>query len=268
MITGIEHDQATRIATEAGQALLSLRQNLKSDGSNAREIGAAADRHSHDLIVGALSAAYPQDPVLSEEGVDNHARLWSPRVWIIDPLDGTREFGEASRTDWAIHVGLSVGGAPVVGAVALPGRQVTLTTAAPLRAFPRPHGAPLRLVVSRTRPPVVARSLSARLRAELVPMGSAGAKAMAVVLGEADIYVHAGGQYEWDSAAPVAVAAAAGLHVSRIDGTALRYNQANPWLPDLLVCRPELAAAALDALRDLSAHEGLTEGSAPQAKRP
>ncbi len=268
MITGIEHDQATRIATEAGHALLSLRQNLKSDGSNAREIGAAADRHSHDLIVGALNAAYPQDPVLSEEGVDDQARLWSPRVWIVDPLDGTREFGEPSRTDWAIHVGLSLGGAPVVGAVALPGRQVTLATAAPPRVPPRPHDAPLRLVVSRTRPPAVALSLAARLKADLVPMGSAGAKAMAVVLGEADIYVHAGGQYEWDSAAPVAVAAAAGLHVSRVDGTALRYNQANPWLPDLLVCRPEVAAETLDALRELSVRKGPTEGGASQATLP
>jgi len=268
MITGTEHEQATRIATEAGQALLSLRQNLESDGSNAREIGAAADRYSHDLIVRALSAVYPQDSILSEEGVDNPARLGNRRVWIVDPLDGTREFGEPGRTDWAIHVALSVGGVAVAGAVALPGRRVTLTTAAPPRVSPRSHGAPLRLVVSRTRPPAVALSLAAHCRAELVPMGSAGAKAMAVVLGEGDVYIHAGGQYEWDSAAPAAVATAAGLHVSRIDGTALRYNQADPWLPDLLICRPELAARTLDALRELSARGWVSEGSAPQAELP
>jgi len=254
MMTEVEHDQAGRIATDAGQALLSLRQSLENEGRGGRDIGAAGDRHSHDLIVQALNAAYPRDPILSEEAADDPARLGSQRVWIIDPLDGTREFGEVGRTDWAIHVALCVDGTPVVGAVALPGRQLTLTTAAPPSMSTRPDG-PLRLVVSRTRPPAVATSLAARLGAELVPMGSAGAKAMAIVLGEADIYVHAGGQYEWDSAAPVAVAAAAGLHVSRIDGTALRYNQANPWLPDLLVCRQELAAATLDALRTVSARD-------------
>jgi 3'(2'), 5'-bisphosphate nucleotidase len=151
------------------------------------------------------------------------------------------------RTDWAVHVALIVDGVPVAGAVALPARRLTLSTAP---APPLPPRVPraLRIVVSRSRPPAVALAVAARLRAELVPMGSAGAKTMAVVLGEADLYIHAGGQYEWDSAAPVAVAAAAGLHVSRIDGTALRYNQADPWLPDQLICRQELAAEVLDAL--------------------
>lgn len=252
MLTGTEHEQATRIATEAGQAILPLRQDLAGDGSNGKAIGAAGDRRSHDVIVRALQDAYPQDAILSEEGADSAARLEYRRVWIVDPLDGTREFGEAGRTDWAIHVALSVDGTPVVGAVALPARSLTLTTASPPQLAPRPDG-PVRLVVSRTRPPAVALSLAERLGAELVPMGSAGAKAMAIVLGDADVYVHAGGQYEWDSAAPVAVAAAAGLHTSRIDGSPLRYNQPNPWLPDLLICRPELAAATLAALRELSA---------------
>ncbi len=163
---------------------------------------------------------------------------------------------------------LSVGGVPVAGAGALLGRRVTLTTAAPSRVSPRSHDAPLRLMVSRTRPSAVALGLAAHCRAVRVPMGSAGAKAMAVVLGEADIYVYASGQYEWDSAVPAAIATAAGLHVSRIDGTALQYNQADPWLPDLLICCPELGARTLDALRELSARGWASEGSAPQAELP
>ena len=168
------------------------------------------------------------------------------RVWIVDPLDGTREFGEPPRTDWAVHVALVIGGEPVAGAVALPARGLVLSTASPPRLPPgveRP-----RVVVSRTRPPASAQQLVNALDAELVPMGSAGAKAMAVVLGDADIYAHSGGQYEWDSAAPVAVAASAGLHVSRLDGSPLRYNQRDAWLPDLLICRPELAQPVLAAL--------------------
>jgi 3'(2'), 5'-bisphosphate nucleotidase len=248
LVTTSEHRAAAHIATAAGDALLSLRRSLQSDGGNVQAVRAAGDRGAHELIVQALAAAYPQDPILSEEGVDNRARLGSRRVWIVDPLDGTREFGEVERTDWAVHVALIIAGVPVAGAVALPARHLTLCTAPAPQLSPRVPGA-LRIVVSRSRPPDVARTLAARLQAELVPMGSAGAKTMAVVLGAADVYVHAGGQYEWDSAAPVAVAAAAGLHVSRLDGTALRYNQANPWLPDQLICRQELAAEVLDALR-------------------
>ena len=248
MITGPEHGAAARIATAAGEALVALRRSIQSDGGNVQAVRAAADRGAHELIVQALAAAYPQDPILSEEGLDNRARLGSRRVWIVDPLDGTREFGEVERTDWAVHVALIVDGVPVAGAVALPARPLTLSTAPAPQLPPRVPRAP-RIVVSRSRPPAVALALAARLRAELVPMGSAGAKTMAVVLGEADLYIHAGGQYEWDSAAPVAVAAAAGLHVSRIDGTALRYNQADPWLPDQVICRQELAAEVLDALR-------------------
>ena len=248
MITGPEHGAAARIATAAGDALVALRRSIQSDGGNVQAVRAAADRSAHELIVQALAAAYPQDPILSEEGLDNRARLGSRRVWIVDPLDGTREFGEVERTDWAVHVALIVDGVPVAGAVALPARCLTLSTAPAPQLPPRIPRA-VRIVVSRSRPPAVALALAARLRAELVPMGSAGAKTMAVVLGEADLYVHAGGQYEWDSAAPVAVAAAAGLHVSRLDGTALRYNQADPWMPDQLICRQELAAEVLDALR-------------------
>jgi 3'(2'), 5'-bisphosphate nucleotidase len=247
MSSSTEHAEAARIATAAGSLLLELRRQLDQPDVDLKALRDAGDRRSNDRILGELAAAFPRDPVLSEESKDNPARLGSRRVWIVDPLDGTREFGEAGRSDWAVHVALAVDGWPVAAAVALPGRDLTLSTGAP-PPVPAAHPGPPRLVVSRTRPPALALELAERLGAELVPMGSAGAKTMAILLGEADAYVHAGGQYEWDSAAPIGVAAAAGLHVSRIDGSPIVYNQPNPWLPDQLVCRPELSDRILQAI--------------------
>ncbi len=201
---------------------------------------------AHAAIVAELSALCPGDAILSEEAVDPESRLGADRIWIVDPLDGTREFSEPGRADWAVHVALVVGGELVAGAVAMPALGITFGTASPPTITPRGEGA-LRMVVSRTRPPPVAVHVAALLAAETVPLGSAGAKSMAVVQGDADIYLHAGGQYEWDSAAPVAVALAAGLHASRVDGSPLRYNQPDPWLPDLLICRPELAEQVIAA---------------------
>ena len=177
-------------------------------------------------------------------------RLERDRVWIIDPLDGTREYGEPPRDDWAVHVALAIGGVPVAGAVALPAADLVFHTGAATVPAAKVAG-PLRFAVSRTRPPVFMDALVGRLGGTVVPMGSAGAKAMAVVRGDVDVYAHSGGQYEWDSCAPVAVAAAAGLHVSRLDASPLRYNQPNPYLPDLLICRAELADSVLDALRKI-----------------
>ena len=187
--------------------------------------------------------------MLSEEGVDDQTRLAARRVWIVDPLDGTREFGEAGRTDWAVHVALWRDGELAAGAVALPAQDRVLSTWQPERAPALDAAAPLRLVVSRSRPPAFVTRLAADLNAVEVPMGSAGAKAAAVITGQADAYVHSGGQYEWDSAAPVAVARAAGLHASRIDGSPLRYNQPDPRLPDLLICRMDMAPRLLSAIR-------------------
>jgi 3'(2'), 5'-bisphosphate nucleotidase len=192
-----------------------------------------------------LQTDHPDDAVLSEESADDPARLTARRVWIVDPLDGTREYTESGRVDWAVHVALWVRDEGLrAGAVALPAQSRVCSTGAPPAALAAAH-APPRVVVSRSRPPEVADRVALALGAELVPLGSAGAKAIAVVIGDADAYVHAGGQYEWDSAAPAAVAHAAGLHVSRLDGAPLEYNQPNPWLPDLLICRRELAAAVL-----------------------
>lgn len=237
-----DHAYAGRIAATAGRLLLDLRAAGGLADAALRDEG---DRRAHDLLMGLLSESHPDDGLLSEEGQDDTARLGRERVWIIDPLDGTREYGEG-RSDWAVHVALVVGGEAAAGAVALPGLGLVLHTG-DVPPLPSPPDGLIRMVVSRTRPPAVTETIRAALDAHLVPMGSAGAKAMAVLRGEADVYAHAGGQYEWDSAAPVAVAAAAGLHVSRLDGSPLRYNQPNPWLPDLLVCRPELADTVIAA---------------------
>ncbi|HME78641.1 MAG TPA: 3'(2'),5'-bisphosphate nucleotidase CysQ [Mycobacterium sp.] len=236
-----DHEVAARLATEAGRLLLAVRDEL-ADATQA-ERKAAGDKRSHDYLMEALERERPADAVLSEEGADNPVRLRSERVWIVDPLDGTREFSELGRQDWAVHVALWQSGDLVGGAVALPAQGVTLATPDPPPP-PASTGAP-RIVVSRTRPPAIALQVRDKLNGTLVEMGSAGAKVAAVVQGLADVYVHAGGQYEWDSAAPVAVARAAGLHTSRIDGSPLQYNRPDPLLPDLVVCRPEYADAVL-----------------------
>jgi 3'(2'), 5'-bisphosphate nucleotidase len=236
-----DHELAATLATEAGELLLGVRAELAE--ATAAERKAAGDKRSHDYLMEALAKARPADAVLSEEGVDNPVRLSSPRVWIVDPLDGTREFSELDRDDWAVHVALWQDGELIAGAVALPAQGVTLAT--PTVAAPPEGPQAPRVVVSRTRPPAVALQVRDALGGTLVEMGSAGAKVAAVVQGRADVYVHAGGQYEWDSAAPVAVARAAGLYTSRIDGSPLLYNRADPLLPDLIVCRPEYAEAVL-----------------------
>lgn len=245
--TPADHALAHRLATEAGDLLVALRARLTAEGEAPAALKAEGDRQAHELLMAGLAAAAPDDAVLSEEGKDDHVRLSATRVWIVDPLDGTREFSEVPRTDWAVHVALVEGGTPIAGAVALPAQGVTLSTEAPPALSPAVDGPP-RLVVSRTRPPAAAQQLADALDGVLVEMGSAGAKAMAVVQGDVDIYAHSGGQYEWDSCAPVAVAAAAGLHTSRLDGSPLVYNQADVYLPDLLICRPELAQRALAIL--------------------
>ena len=242
-----DHELAARLAEDAGKLLLALRGQI----SDAAELKAAGDRDANVLILAGLAEARPDDPILSEESDDDSARHGAARVWIVDPLDGTREFGEAGRTDWAVHVALAERGRATVGAVALPARDLVLSTDPAPIVPPRPDG-PVRLLVSRSRPPAVAEHLAAGLEAELVPMGSAGAKTMAVVLGDGDVYAHSGGQFQWDSAAPVAVALAAGLHATRLDGTPLVYGEPDPWLPDLLVCRPELAPSVQTALRGMT----------------
>ena len=234
---------ARRIAEAAGALLLTLRDSGLFTG---KALGAAGDRVANAMILEALALERPDDAVLSEESVDDPIRLERSRVWIVDPLDGTREYSEG-RADWAVHVALAIGGEPVIGAVALPGLGLTLDSATPPPLPPRND--PPRMLVSRSRPASEAVAVAKVIGADLLPMGSAGAKAMAVVRGEADIYLHSGGQYEWDSCAPIAVAAAAGLHVSRIDGTPMRYNQADVYLPDLLICRKEEAGELLASIR-------------------
>jgi 3'(2'), 5'-bisphosphate nucleotidase len=290
-VSGDDHALARDLAVEAGRRLLELR----ARAGEPDLLRKAGDRLSHEFLTAALADRRPGDVVLSEEGADDPARLTANRVWIVDPLDGTREFGEPGRTDWAVHVALwerTGGGELTAGAVALPAQDQVLSTATPATpAGPPPQAprlaappqaprlaappqaprlappaqaarlappppdaaqAPVRIVVSRTRAPRVVRDISDLIDAELVPLGSAGAKVAAVVCGEADAYVHAGGFYEWDTAAPVAVARAAGCHASRIDGSPLAYNQANVRMPDILVCRPVLAGVLLQAIREVT----------------
>ena len=257
---------ADDLATEAGRRLL----NLRERGGDADTLRRHGDRQSHEFLAAELARLRPGDAVLSEEGRDDPVRLSSARVWIVDPLDGTREFGEPGRSDWAVHVALWEQGTLTAGAVALPAQGKVLSTATavpqpvpsgpaaspgpplPARSAESPArtggAGPLRLVVSRSRPPEFVQRLADLIGAQLLPLGSAGAKAAAVICGDADAYVHSGGQYEWDSAAPVAVATAAGLHASRIDGAQLTYNQAHPWMPDILICQAALASMLLGAI--------------------
>ncbi|WP_273301762.1 3'(2'),5'-bisphosphate nucleotidase CysQ [Sphingomonas ursincola] len=237
---------AAHLAHAAGQTLLAVRM---SSGLEGQSLGKAGDAAANAFLCEALRRERPDDGLLSEEEKDNPARLNKRRVWIVDPVDGTREYGEA-RGDWAVHVALAIDGVATIGAVALPGLDLVLRSDQPQ---PLPPGAPIpRMLVSRSRPAREALAVAELLGAELVPMGSAGAKAMAVVRGEAEIYLHTGGQYEWDSCAPVAVAAAHGLHVSRADGAPLVYNQPDTYMPDLLICRPEWAERVLTAMRSLA----------------
>jgi 3'(2'), 5'-bisphosphate nucleotidase len=237
------------VAAAAARAAAAVLTGLREEGRlTGRELGDAGDAAAQAAISGVLAERRPGDLVFSEEAVDDRRRLTAERVWIVDPLDGTREYGEAPRPDWAVHVALWADGDLAAAAVALPALGAVLVTD-PAPTVPAPAGGRPRIAVSRSRPPAVATTAAAALDAEVVPMGSAGWKVTAVVRGEADAYVHAGGMYQWDSAAPVAVARAAGLTAVRLDGSPLVYNGPDAWLPDLLVCRPELADRLLAAVR-------------------
>jgi 3'(2'), 5'-bisphosphate nucleotidase len=236
---------AADLAQAAGHLLISVRDCMLLKG---KALGNAGDHTANAFLMAALRHQRPEDGILSEESKDTPERLGKERVWIIDPVDGTREYGE-TRKDWAVHVALAVNGVPVLGAVGLPGEDVVIRSDRPCPP-PAAHDRP-RMVVSRSRPSPETLGVAKALDAELIPMGSAGAKAMAVVRGQADIYLHAGGQYEWDSCAPAAVALAHGLHASRMDGSPLVYNQPNTWMPDLLICRQEYAEMVLKAVRDM-----------------
>ena len=243
MIRSDDAALAAAIAEEAGALLQAIRAERRETG---KALGDRGDREANTLILARLAAARPDDFILSEESVDDRRRCAATRVWIVDPLDGTREYADG-LDDWAVHIGLAIGGRPAVGAVAVPGLARTWSTADAPPAFPMLADRP-RVVVSRTRCPDIAARVGQVLGADLIGMGSAGAKAMAVIDGRADIYLHEGGQYEWDNCAPAAVALAAGFHASRIDGAPLVYNCHDPLLPDLLICRPELAERTLAAI--------------------
>jgi 3'(2'), 5'-bisphosphate nucleotidase len=248
---------ARDLAVAAGERLLAIR----AAGTDPADVRRAGDRLSHEFLAAELARLRPDDAVLSEEGKDDPVRLTASRVWIVDPLDGTREFGEPGRVDWAVHVALWDSGELTAGAVALPAQGRVFSTAEPITTPPPRE--PLRLLVSRSRPPEFVQRMAEQLGATLVPLGSAGAKAAAVIAGVADAYVHSGGQYEWDSAAPVAVARSAGLHTSRIDGSKLAYNQASPLLPDILICPAAIAPLLLKTIETVL--PGVPPGQSPSA---
>ncbi len=249
--TGVDDATLARdLATRAGHLLLQLRARMGHDDPDA--LRAAGDLHSHEFLLAELTATRPGDVVLSEEGADDLSRLDADRVWIVDPLDGTSEFGECGRTDWAVHVALweRAHDGLTAAAVALPARRTTLSTDGHFPPVP-PIGMPPRLAMSRSRPPSFVGEVAARVGAVLTPIGSAGMKAMAILLGEADAYLHRGRMKEWDSAAPAAVAAAAGLHVTRLDGSPLEFNTEERLTPDLLICQQSLAEPLLAAVKDI-----------------
>jgi 3'(2'), 5'-bisphosphate nucleotidase len=254
MSTHADATLAAALAERAGALLVQWRAEAFAQGLRPRDVGAGGDRSANELLLAGLAADRPGDAVLSEESVDDLARLDADRVWIIDPLDGTREYSMEGRTDWAVHVALwQLGAGITAAAVALPALERVLSSEdAPVPRSPLGPGA-VRTVVSESRPPAWLDALGQAIAIDVRPMGSAGAKAMAVVTGEADAYVHSGGQYEWDSAAPVGVVLAAGMHASRLDGSPLEYNRAPPYLPDLVICRPELAPPLLRALAAVGA---------------
>lgn len=245
-----DHEVARVLAVQAGELLLELRERMTAEGADQRTIKDAGDRQAHLWLMDALATLRPDDAVLSEEGRDSRARLAVERVWIIDPLDGTREYGEG-RSDWAVHVALTIAGAPDAGAVSQPGIGAVYSTGAPPFIPPRDESRPVNMVVSRSRAHPITIAVAQTLGATYTEMGSAGAKAMEVVRGQADFYLHAGGQYEWDNCAPAAVALACGLHASTATGAPLTYNHADPWSPDLLICRPELTAPILEIVHSL-----------------
>lgn len=242
---------AAEVAFDAGKLLLAVRDEVGFDDFYA--LGDAGDKRANALILDRLYAERPDDAVLSEEAVDDLSRLRTDRVWIVDPLDGTREFSARGRDDWAVHIALwqrndGPQGGLTDAAVALPARDEVYRTDTVIAGAPR-HSGPIRIAASPNRPPAVLYRLRDRLDIQAVGIGSAGAKAMAVVRGDVDAYVHAGGQWEWDSAAPASVIRAAGMHASRLDGSPLLYNRHDPYLPDFVMCRAELADVLLDAIR-------------------
>jgi 3'(2'), 5'-bisphosphate nucleotidase len=242
---------AAELAEEAGQLLLAVRERVGF--SHPWLLGDEGDIQANALLIERLRAERPDDAVLSEEAYDDLTRVQADRVWIIDPLDGTREFSWQGRDDWAVHVALwqrhgGPDGAITDAAVALPAMGELYrsdTVSAPTAAL----SGPIRITASSNRPPPVLYYLARQLDVEFVQIGSAGAKAMAVIRGDADAYIHAGGQWEWDSAAPAGVILAAGMHASRLDGSEMIYNRPDPYLPDFLMCRTELADLLLGAIR-------------------
>lgn len=260
---------ARTVAQGAGQLLLELRESYgeiePDDKERANALRKEGDRASHEYIAAALSAARPDDAVLSEEGADSDVRLSASRVWIVDPLDGTYEYGQ-NRADFAVHIVLwnTEGQARLeAGVVDLPAQGLTRSV---LDLDPQlgelPTNRPIRIVASRSRPPATlaqtVHHLSGSLSeagithegVEVVDVGSVGAKVNEILSGRAEAYIHDTGFYEWDVAAPLNVAHHYGLHAEHIDGQPVVFNQMPPYVNNLVVARADLHGFVMDALRN------------------
>lgn len=240
-------DLATVLAQHTGVLLVQHREQLIERGNvSVWQLKDSGDMLAHHFLLDAFRALRPADSVLSEEGHDDRTRVHANRVWIVDPLDGTNEYGEG-RADWAVHIALWEDNALTAGAVSLPSIDTVFSTD-PAPVVPPKEGHKPRLVTSRNRAPYAAILVAENMDCDAFRLGSAGAKAMSIIMGEADIYVHDGGMHQWDTAAPAAVALAAGLHASRLDGSPLEYNDADTWLPDFFMCRPEYTDEILHSI--------------------
>lgn len=235
-----DHRIAANLALRAGQALLEYREaELDKPFYDQWDVRDGGDRLAHELLVDELAGLCPHDIVMSEEGRDNPARLEADRTWIVDPLDGTYDFPFADSIEWAVHVALVEDGLPTAAAVSVPGfDQVFATDSGPCAARGE-RDAPL--VVSGRSNGYFGAEVARALDGGLTACGSSGVKAMLVVAGQVDVYVHGSGLYEWDVCAPAAVAEAAGLVVTDIHGDEIRYNKPDPVVGGFVVSRPEFA---------------------------
>ena len=246
-----DHLLAANLAESAGRMLVDCRSGAAGQLLGGSSLAHEGDQRAHLHLLTRLQEARPDDAVLSEEGADDAQRLDSSRLWVIDPLDGSRDYG-FGNDEWAVHVGLVEDGKIVAGAVALSALDLLFHTGegeGPACAVDEnnPNRRPV-IVTARSRVNAEGMLLAHELGADVFACGSAGVKAMLVVNGTADAYVHASPLYEWDVCAPAAVAQSAGLHVSDAAGDPLVFNQARPVVNSFLVCRPELVDDILSAL--------------------
>lgn len=241
-----DHQLAAALAAKAGQALSELRERPHSGGFDPWGLRDEGDRLAHNLLVELLGSHRPDDIVLSEEGREDRRRLDADRTWIIDPLDGTHDYPFLDSIEWAVHVALVEEQRPTAAAVAVPGMDQVFATDLGSAAEPMDRDQPL--VISGRSNAYLASEVAETIGGKLTACGSSGVKAMLVVSGAVDVYVHGSGLYEWDVCAPAAVAEALGMVVTDLEGDEIVYNKSQPIVRGLVISRPEFAEATRDTL--------------------